>query len=69
VYGAIGLAAGLSYFLGGLLLNFTEPRLVFIVAGGGGLISALFVALLLPKALRGLNAKSSENLADSHQSV
>jgi len=52
VYGAIGVAAGLSYLLGGLLLNFTEPRLVFIVAGGGGLISALFVAFLLPKALR-----------------
>ncbi len=59
VYGAIGVAAGLSYLLGGLLLNFTEPRLVFIVAGGGGLVSALFVAFLLPKALRQLQAESS----------
>jgi MFS family permease len=47
VYGAVGLAAGLSYVLGGLALNVTSARVVFVVAGAGGLLvtGAMSVAL------------------------
>lgn len=34
LYGAIGLAAGISYVFGGLLLEHTNARVVFIAAGG-----------------------------------
>jgi len=52
MYGAIGIAASLSYLLGGVLLHLSNARVVFITAGIGGLISVLFLGLLLPKALR-----------------
>lgn len=41
LYGAIGVAAGLSYVFGGVLLDLTSPRLTFVVAGAGGLLVAL----------------------------
>jgi MFS family permease len=47
LYGAIGLAAGLSYVLGGVLIDLTTPRTTLIVAGCGGLVVAGFVALRL----------------------
>ncbi len=59
VYGAVGLAASCSYLLGGILLQFTNARLVFIIAGGGGLVSAIFVALVLPKVLRRIQAEAA----------
>jgi len=40
LYGLVGISAGLSYVLGGLLLNATSPRTTFLVAGGGGLVAA-----------------------------
>ena len=48
LYGAVGLAAGLSYVLGGLALNITSARVVFVVAGAGGLLvtSAMAVTLV-----------------------
>jgi MFS family permease len=52
VYGAVGAAAGLSYLLGGLLLDATSARVTLIVAGGGGLLAASVAAFLLPRALR-----------------
>ncbi len=52
LYGAIGLAAGISYVAGGLLVNLIGPRLVFILAGAGGLVVTLMLALSLPAALR-----------------
>lgn len=52
MYGAIGIAASLSYTLGGVLLDLTNARVVFVTAGIGGLLSVLFVGLSLPKALR-----------------
>jgi MFS family permease len=45
LYGAIGLAAGTSYILGGSLVGFAGPRVAFLVAGGGGLAVAAFTAL------------------------
>jgi len=49
--GAIGSAAGLSYVVGGVMLDHLSPRVVFILAGSGGLLATLIVALILPKAL------------------
>ena len=52
LYGAIGVAAGLSYVLGGVLLDLTSPRAVFVVAGVGGLLVTLTTALALPRAMK-----------------
>jgi MFS family permease len=52
VYGAVGVAAGLSYIFGGLLLDAAGPRVTLIVAGAGGLAAAGAAAVLLPRALR-----------------
>jgi hypothetical protein len=47
LHGAIGLAAGLSYLAGGVLLALTGPRITFVVAGAGGLLITLATALAL----------------------
>ena len=52
VYGAVGLAAGLSYVLGGLALNITSARVVFVVAGGGGLLVAGVMTAALARQAR-----------------
>ena len=52
LYGAIGVAAGLSYVLGGLLLDLTSPRLTFVIAGMGGLLATLATALALRRAMK-----------------
>ena len=52
LYGAIGIAAGLSYVLGGLLLDLTSPRLTFIIAGAGGLLATLATALALRRTTK-----------------
>jgi MFS family permease len=46
-YGCIGLAAGLSYLLGGVLLHTVGPRSTFVVAGLGGVITATVTAIQL----------------------
>lgn len=52
LYGAIGLAAGLSYALGGLLLAATDARITFVVAGAGGLLVSAVAAVALRRASR-----------------
>ena len=52
LYGAIGLAAGLSYVLGAVLLELTSARVTFVVAGAGGLLVTAAAAVALPRALR-----------------
>lgn len=52
LYGAIGLAAGLSYAVGGVLLDATGPRVVLIIAGLGGLAATVGLWLTLPNAAR-----------------
>lgn len=49
LYGAIGLAAGLSYAAGGVLLDAAGPRLVLICAGLGTLATTVWIALRLPQ--------------------
>jgi predicted MFS family arabinose efflux permease len=44
LFGVIGLAAGLSYFAGGLLLHVASARVVLVVAGLGGLCAAGWTA-------------------------
>jgi MFS family permease len=45
LYGAIGLAAGISYVFGGLLLQHTDARTTFITAGAGGLVATVGTAI------------------------
>ena len=57
LYGAIGVAAAISYVGGGLLLDAAGAPVTFLVAGGAGTLATLLVALTLP---RRLNAGSPE---------
>jgi Na+/melibiose symporter-like transporter len=52
LYGTIGIAAGLSYAFGGLLLDLTSPRVAFVVAGTGGLLATLATALALRRRMK-----------------
>jgi MFS family permease len=52
LYGAIGLAAAVSYVGGGLLLDATSAPVTFVVAGAGGTVATVLAALTLPRALR-----------------
>ena len=61
VYGAVGIAAGLSYVLGGLLLDATDPRITFMIAGVGGLLAAALMAIFLPRALRNATGQSGSS--------
>ena len=47
LYGAVGLGAGVSYLLGGLLLAATDARTTFVAAGVGGLLVSLAAAVAL----------------------
>ena len=48
LYGAIGMAAGLSYVLGGYLLDRLSPRVVLVIAGTGGIAASAVLALRMP---------------------
>lgn len=50
LYGAIGIAAAISYLGGGLLLDATSAPTTFLVAGAVGSLATLAVALALPRA-------------------
>jgi hypothetical protein len=50
--GAIGVAAGLSYAGGALLLDATSARATFLIAGAGGLIATLATAVALRSPVR-----------------
>jgi MFS family permease len=52
LYGAVGLAAGLSYALGGLLLAATDARITFVAAGVGGLLVSAAAAVALRRGGR-----------------
>ncbi|MBA4115762.1 MAG: MFS transporter [Rubrobacter sp.] len=56
LYGAVGVAAGLSYALGGLLLDLTGPRTTFIIAGTGGLLAT---ALALSRTMKSTPSRTS----------
>ena len=58
VYGAVGASAGLSYLLGGVLLDASSARVTLIVAGAGGLAAAVIAAIKVPRALRGAASAS-----------
>jgi hypothetical protein len=50
LYGAIGVAAKLSYLAGSVLLDITGPRITFVVAGAGGLLLTVATAIALRRA-------------------
>ncbi|TDD31100.1 MFS transporter [Actinomadura sp. KC06] len=50
LYGAVGLGAGLSYALGGLLLAATDARITFVAAGAGGLLVSVSTAVAVYRA-------------------
>jgi hypothetical protein len=52
LYGAIGVAAGLSYLGGGVLLDATSAPFTFVAAGTAGTLVTVAVAVTLPRALR-----------------
>ena len=56
LYGAIGVAAAVSYLGGGLLLDSTGAPTTFVVAGVADSAATLVVALTLPGALRDRSA-------------
>jgi len=60
LYGAVGVAAGLSYVGGGLLLDATSAPVTLVIAGVGGLVATVAVALTLPRALRRGRAAGEE---------
>ncbi len=51
LYGAVGVAAALAYVLGGLLLDATNPRVAFLVAGSGGLLATLIAAASIRRSI------------------
>lgn len=50
LYATIGIAAALAYVLGGLLIDATNPRVAFLVAGTGGLLTTAAVAAALRRS-------------------
>jgi predicted MFS family arabinose efflux permease len=50
LYGAIGLAAGISYVGGGLLLQHTDARTTFVTAGAGGLVATAATAIAMRRS-------------------
>jgi MFS family permease len=52
LYGAIGVAAGISYIAGGLLLDATSAPTTFLIAGAAGTLAAVAVAVTLPRTVR-----------------
>jgi MFS family permease len=51
LYGAIGLAAGLSYLGGAALLELTDARVTLVAAGAAGLVVTLWAGLRLPRVV------------------
>ena len=47
LYGGIGVAAAVSYVLGAVLLELTDPRTTFVIAGGLGLLVSVASAVVL----------------------
>jgi len=49
LYGAIGVAAAVSYLLGAALLQLTDPRVTFVIAGSLGLLVSVITAAVIRK--------------------
>jgi MFS family permease len=54
LYGALGLAAGLSYAVGGPILDVIGARATFVVAGAGGVAAAALAVLILVRQSPGI---------------
>jgi MFS family permease len=60
LYGLIGVAAGISYLGGGLLLDATSAPVTFLAAGAAGTVITAVVALALRRALRAAAGRDDE---------
>jgi hypothetical protein len=69
LYGAVGLAAGLSYVFGGLLLDAIGPRAVLAIAGGGGVAVAAVTWLAMPAGLRDARGVGALTLSPNAQGL
>jgi len=58
--GAVGVAAGISYAAGALLLDATSARTTFVIAGAGGLIATAATALALRSRVQEVPGGSEE---------
>lgn len=52
LYGLIGIAAGISYVGGGLLLDAVAAPATLVIAGAGGVVVAAVAAFTVPRAVR-----------------
>ncbi len=52
LFGAVGLSAGLSYAIGGPLLDLTGPRILLTAGGWAGAVVAVIVARRLARVVR-----------------
>lgn len=52
LFGAVGMSAGVSYAIGGPLLDLTGPRFMLAVGGFAGAVVAIGVALRLARTVR-----------------
>jgi MFS family permease len=65
LYGLIGVAAGISYVGGGLLLDAVGAPLTLIIAGAGGTLVAGVAALTVPRAVRAHDTREWKSGMDS----
>jgi hypothetical protein len=56
LYGGVGLAAALSYAVGGPLVDLTSPRTVLVLAGAGGVLASAAVGIATVRASAGARA-------------
>lgn len=49
LYGGVGVAAGVSYLVGGALVDVVGPRVVLVGAGAGGMVATVAVALAVAR--------------------
>jgi predicted MFS family arabinose efflux permease len=52
LYGGIGVAAATSYLLGAVMLELTDPRTTFVIAGAGGVLATAATLVYLGPCAR-----------------
>jgi MFS family permease len=60
LYGAVGVAAALSYVAGGVLLDHTSAPVTLVLAGGLGTLASAVTAVALARTLRAVRAQAPE---------
>jgi MFS family permease len=63
LYGLVGIAVGLSYLVGGPLLDATGPRVVLVAGGLGGLIATAWMAISLRRSAQKVQPNDESSIA------